>query len=112
MWSLPYIASALIEQEILGGISRGDDVSGVLDREIDKMHRQSDFCNASRVSFAWKRRNGVPTGKTFANANSVPYDDAPRCRPCQTSESVYYFANRRTLKEIGSPTTTMCTSSP
>ena len=23
-----------------------------------------------------------------------------------------YFANRRTLKEIGSPTTTMCTSSP
>jgi hypothetical protein len=23
-----------------------------------------------------------------------------------------YFAKRRTLKEIGSPTTTMCTSSP
>jgi len=30
----------------------------------------SDFKKASKVSFAWKRRNGVPTGKTFANALS------------------------------------------
>src|SRR5260370_30911757 len=31
---------------------------------------QSDSKKASKVSFAWKRRNGVPTGKTFANAFS------------------------------------------
>jgi hypothetical protein len=30
----------------------------------------SDPKKASRVSFAWKRRNGMPTGKTFANALS------------------------------------------
>ena len=25
---------------------------------------------SEQISFAWKRRNGVPTGKTFANARS------------------------------------------
>jgi len=30
----------------------------------------SDSKKASKVSFAWKRRNGVPTGKTFTNALS------------------------------------------
>jgi hypothetical protein len=30
----------------------------------------SDPKKASRVSFAWKRWNGMPTGKTFANALS------------------------------------------
>jgi hypothetical protein len=33
------------------------------------------------------------------------------CR-IQTLSTHIYFANRRTLKEIGSPTTTMCTISP
>ena len=31
---------------------------------------QSDSKKASKVSLAWKRRNGVPIGKTFANALS------------------------------------------
>jgi hypothetical protein len=30
----------------------------------------------------------------------------------QTPSTYIYFANRRTLKEIGNPTTTMCTISP
>jgi hypothetical protein len=32
---------------------------------------QSDSKKASKVSFAWKRRNGVPTGKIFANASEI-----------------------------------------
>jgi hypothetical protein len=32
--------------------------------------QSDDSKNASKVSFAWKRRNGVPTGKTSANALS------------------------------------------
>lgn len=35
-----------------------------------QQRNQSDSKNASKVSFAWKRRKGVPTGKTFANAFS------------------------------------------
>jgi hypothetical protein len=34
------------------------------------MLSQSDFSDKSRVSFARKRRSGVPTGKTFAYAFS------------------------------------------
>ena len=75
-----YIALTFIEQEILGNVSSGNEVRGALDREIGKMgadpkcaprqRSQSDSKNASRVSFAWKRRNGMPTGRTFANALS------------------------------------------
>ena len=32
--------------------------------------QSSDSKNVSKVSFAWKRRKGVPTGKIFANAFS------------------------------------------
>jgi hypothetical protein len=59
----------------LGAEGRGNEVRG-----IGKMgahlkcapaaSAHSDSKKASKVSFAWKRRNGVPNGKTFANALS------------------------------------------
>jgi|SRR5580700_9526774 hypothetical protein len=76
-----FVASAPVKQEILGDVGSGDEVregAGSGDRQnagrIVNAPRaasaQSDSKKASKVSFAWKRRNGVPTGKTFANAFS------------------------------------------
>ena len=72
-WSLPYITVVLVEQEILGEVSSGDHVWGhrigrwskCLEhpRCAPQQRCQSDSKNVSNVSFAWKRRNGVPTGK-------------------------------------------------
>jgi hypothetical protein len=79
-WSLPYITVALVEQAILGDLSSRDHVWGhrigrsskCLEhpRCAPQQRCQSDSKNVSNVSFAWKRRNGVPTGKIFANALS------------------------------------------
>jgi hypothetical protein len=76
-----FVASAPVKQEILGDVGSGDEVrEGAGSGDRQKAMRlvnapraasaQSDSKKASKVSFAWKRRNGVPTGKTFANAFS------------------------------------------
>jgi hypothetical protein len=47
----------------------------------------------------------------MAEAITISQSVTPtRVKPLKAA--TVYFANRRTLKEIGSPTTTMCTSSP
>ena len=53
---------------------------------------------------------GCPISRAFFAREVGIFDKANSTRTAETG--LVYFANRRTLKEIGSPITTMCTSNP
>jgi hypothetical protein len=55
-------------------------------------------------------QTAVLTGGAFVRRRSINFKGGPTDGKALGSH--VYFAKRRTLKEIGSPTTTMCTASP